>query len=57
MIHRKHPAGRGLTFAASPGHERHTDLPALPGDFCWTYAELAAPAHVAMTQLERTNRD
>lgn len=48
---RAHPAGRGLTYAASPGHEQY-DLAPLPGDFCWTYGELAAPGLTAQAMID-----
>lgn len=52
MTPRPHPAGRGLTYAAEPGHDQYP-LPPLPPEFCWTLAELHAPAMVCERFLRR----
>lgn len=40
---RSHPAGRGLTYAAQPGHDKYPDLHPLPVGFCMTWGEVYAP--------------
>lgn len=50
---RAHPAGRGLTYAAVHNSSEYPELPPLPPGFCWTHAEIFAPAMVCETYLDR----